>query len=166
MDYKAIRILNGEIIVICLIIAIAGIIVYPAFRDDEEYGKRTACSSRLKQLFLATATYAQDYDGKLPPKNKWSDCVKPFLEPVELLKCPTDKNADKSRCSYSFNSKLGLSTFSQLKSQPTTPIYFDSKGGWNSCCPVTGAVARHLGGVVFAFADGHVKWKRLEWFGV
>ncbi len=165
MNYKIIGKLNLEKIInyiIVVIIAIIVIRVYPVFRDAKEKARLCGCEWNLKDLLSATSIYAQDYDGKLPPKNKWTDCIKSRIGSEYKLKCPTDKNADKSRCSYSFNSKLGSSTFSQLKSQPTTPIYFDSKGGWNSLCPLTGAVKRHLGGANYGFADGHVKWKRLD----
>jgi prepilin-type processing-associated H-X9-DG protein len=56
------------------------------------------------------------------------------------------------------------------KTNPTTGAIMAGSGGWVDSLPnawptaaqVTAMQQRHLGGINFAFADGHVKWLRVE----
>src|SRR5687767_12986157 len=56
-----------ELLVVIAIIAILAAILFPVFARARENARKTSCQSNLKQIGLAIAQYAQDYDERLPP---------------------------------------------------------------------------------------------------
>jgi prepilin-type N-terminal cleavage/methylation domain-containing protein len=52
-----------ELLVVIAIIAILAAILFPVFARAREAARKTSCISNLKQIALATAMYAQDFDG-------------------------------------------------------------------------------------------------------
>jgi prepilin-type N-terminal cleavage/methylation domain-containing protein/prepilin-type processing-associated H-X9-DG protein len=55
-----------ELLVVIAIIAMLMAILLPVLSRSRESAKRTACSSQCRQIGLAIANYAGDYDSKLP----------------------------------------------------------------------------------------------------
>ena len=52
-----------ELLVVIAIIAILAAILFPVFAQAREKARLTSCLSNMKQIALATAMYAQDFDG-------------------------------------------------------------------------------------------------------
>lgn len=52
-----------ELLVVIAIIAILAAILFPVFARAREEARKTSCLSNMKEIALATAMYAQDYDG-------------------------------------------------------------------------------------------------------
>jgi prepilin-type N-terminal cleavage/methylation domain-containing protein/prepilin-type processing-associated H-X9-DG protein len=66
-----------------------------------------------------------------------------------------------SEGNYGFNSEFSGISMSEVDSPSITPIFFDSADyqcGDSLLVAVTAASSRHLEGLNFAYADGHVKW--------
>lgn len=57
-----------ELLVVIAIIAILAAILFPVFSKVREKARQTMCLSNQKQIALAAAQYAQDYDGSYPPR--------------------------------------------------------------------------------------------------
>ena len=55
-----------ELLVVIAIIAILAAILFPVFQSVRENARQATCQSNLKQLGLAFALYAGDYDGNFP----------------------------------------------------------------------------------------------------
>lgn len=55
-----------ELLVVIAIIAILAAILFPIFTAAQENARRTKCMSQLKQIGVATLSYADDYHGYLP----------------------------------------------------------------------------------------------------
>ncbi len=112
-----------ELLVVIAIIAILAAILFPVFAQAREKARQTGCLSNTKQIGLAWAMYAQDYDERTTPAkvcnhnysgpnpfpgrylcwggrtdyaNNW-DCGGPYASFVDLL-VPYMKNYGILRC--------------------------------------------------------------------
>ncbi len=55
-----------ELLVVVAIIAVLAAMLLPALQGARESGKAAVCVSNLKQLYVACAAYAADYNGRVP----------------------------------------------------------------------------------------------------
>ena len=60
-----------ELLVVIAIIGILAAMLLPALSSAKAMGKRAVCTGNLKQIYLATANYAGDYNERLPQPS-WS----------------------------------------------------------------------------------------------
>jgi prepilin-type N-terminal cleavage/methylation domain-containing protein len=105
-----------ELLVVIAIIAILAAILFPVFAQVREKARQTGCLSNLKQIGLAVAMYAQDYDGNIvhtelgggvddAHEYYWGDMLQPYLKNWQMLSCPSTSKPLKF--------KTGATTFSQ-----------------------------------------------------
>lgn len=118
------------------------------------------CQSNLKQLGLALMMYAQDYDDRLPPAQRWTEVLYPYVKNESVFKCPA---APELECGYAYNRVLSMKLMRQVQSPAEAVSLFDSTIGKKNVAD-NGASwpspGRHDGGSNCAFMDGHVKWYR------
>ena len=93
-----------ELLVVIAIIAILAAILFPVFARAREAARSTACKSNLKQILLASAMYAQDYDEiivssfgrykRINPANGdnnwvyWPGLIHPYTRNTDIYRCP------------------------------------------------------------------------------
>ena len=97
-----------ELLVVIAIIALLAAILFPVFARARENARRTSCQSNLKQLGLAIAQYAGDYDERMVPlflnyphtnpdgsnsitgNALWSVLIQPYVKSVQVFNCPSE----------------------------------------------------------------------------
>ena len=86
-----------ELLVVIAIIAILAAILFPVFSRAREKARQSSCGSNLRQIQLAIAQYAQDYDerhpntwfGPNPGYYQWEEAVLPYVKSAQLFVCPS-----------------------------------------------------------------------------
>jgi prepilin-type N-terminal cleavage/methylation domain-containing protein/prepilin-type processing-associated H-X9-DG protein len=90
-----------ELLVVIAIIAILAAILFPVFSRAREKARQSSCGSNLRQVQLAIAQYAQDYDerhpttwfgdanGPYPGYYQWEEAVLPYVKNDQLFVCPS-----------------------------------------------------------------------------
>ena len=87
-----------ELLVVIAIIAILAAILFPVFARAREKARQASCQSNLKQLGLAAAMYASDYDGCIVPSYTYFPDASHRIADVNLLLHPYVKNAQVWKC--------------------------------------------------------------------
>ena len=178
-----------ELLVVIAIIAILAAILFPVFARARENGRRSSCSSNMKQLGLAVIQYTLDYDGRYPFSDQsgvgWKNVTQPYTKSDQLWVCPS--NSDKTTGYATPVSQYSKNTVTLKKffwpSEPakktasipnvstsimlvetndnTAETVFD---GGTQCDNASEKClfAGHLGTGNYLFADGHVKALRPE----
>ncbi len=140
--------------VVVFFVIILAAILYPVFAKAREKAHQRICTRNLQQLGSAVRMYAQDYDGKLPPKETWCDALGRYVTRNVEFRCG---GAREQRCGYAYNSTMPL-VLANVKSPNDTVMMFDAKGDWNTVGNSSIADLRHAGGLNVVFVDGHVRW--------
>ena len=68
----------------------------PLYVGNQNYRRRSACASNMKQLGLALVQYSQDYDNSLPSSTNsnghgWREAIYPYVQSPGVYRCPDDK---------------------------------------------------------------------------
>lgn len=115
----------------------------------------TASLSNMKQLCLAMLMYGTDWDNSLPPADKWSDALMPYIGNDELLRCPLVPDLD---CGYAFNEALDSGKLDDVADPAGTVVLFTSNLGTRNAVGGVDAVAdppRTPTGNIYGYMDGH-----------
>jgi len=172
--------------VVIAIISILASILFPVFARAREKGRQTACVSNLRQITVAIAMYAQDYDEILTPgqldTQMWHDLVYPYTHNRQIYVCPSRKD---QMMGYALNPLVAGITESLLFDPAVKILAADVPPESIGCATATPRGTewwyndldndicaapddntfkaarqpeRHNDGINIGFADGHVKW--------
>lgn len=111
-----------ELLVVTAIVAMLAGILFPAFAQVREKGRRTQCLSNERQLGLAFIQYLQDSDERFPngvspadgrpfwAGEGWAGQCFPYTKSAALLRCPDDPTPSggprNEAVSYGYNLNL------------------------------------------------------------
>ena len=164
-----------ELLVVIAIIAILAAILFPVFARAREAARTIACGSNQRQMGLALAMYAQDYDERTPlPNITWQDQLQPYVKNRGIFRDPSAD--DGLAFHYAFNGlhgdpgpptpPMGLPLAAYVSpagtiiitDHPDCCIQAEHQG--NTIVPFAEhtQLDRHKEGANYLFADGHVKW--------
>ena len=174
-----------ELLVVIAIIAILAAILFPVFARAREKARQSSCTSNVKQIALGVLMYVQDYDERFPPERNGVDgptwyrtgnivyttygnyqpLIFPYVKNYQVFMCPSSERSDDAErfaYDYAMNSSLSTGTppvkLGQIEYPSQTLMIGDSTYEWiDRAARIS---ARHNGGAVLGFCDGHAKWMR------
>jgi prepilin-type N-terminal cleavage/methylation domain-containing protein/prepilin-type processing-associated H-X9-DG protein len=133
-----------ELLVVIAIIAILAAILFPVFARAREKARQSSCQSNLKQIGIAWAMYAQDYDERYPRGSgyvaaatvtstygEWYITLEPYIKNTQIYNCPsspyTNYNAGNTTdgtygVGYTRNSNLQNSTAMSSIPEPASTL--------------------------------------------
>jgi len=133
------------------------------FQCGREVAWQNRCIQNLRSISLAIAKYAQDWDERLPPAQRWADAIneRHLQRDVmsQVFRCPKSSFP----FGYAFNAFLDSVPISQVDSLAETVLLFEcDSSSPNAFGDQTNLPQRprHLEGDIYAFVDGHAKWIR------
>jgi prepilin-type N-terminal cleavage/methylation domain-containing protein/prepilin-type processing-associated H-X9-DG protein len=94
-----------ELLVVIAIIAILAAILFPVFAQARETARKAACTSNMRQIGMALAAYAADYEGMMPPSQlppnganiSWPTMLFPYVKNEGVFVCPAGETGLVSR---------------------------------------------------------------------
>ncbi len=168
-----------ELLVVIAILAIAVAIVFPIFAKARERSPRRSCLAQVRQIAMAVQIYTQDNYGRFPGVD-WVSKIATYLgDSQKMFYCPSDAKAGETEqpISYGYAGLLVRADGSgvaeaQIKSPTEVGVVCDAgprhaypHGGLvggggltSSAAMAVTPVARHSGGVIVGYADGHAKY--------
>ena len=158
-------------LLLSLALCVGAAILSPSVNRSPLHARRVNCQLNLKQIGLAVAQYAQDYDDHLPPCH-WASVLLPYMKTEQLFCCP-ETNYTPGTTDYFWNARFAGTEQSKISHPPTLILLGDGQDdapldatlsslpeSWrrNENSPAW----RHLETANYGFADGHVKALRVN----
>lgn len=180
-----------EMLVVVAIISFLAAILFPVFARARENARRASCLSNLKQLGLAMVMYTQDYDETYPYSYRypsyWVNTIIPYVKNKQVFRCPSGQepggtwdnpNVMWYYTRYGMNNDFGTVSITYpdavkmaaIKRPSELILFIDTKPGNPSWTPFLATFTnpntanRHFEGANIAFADGHAKWEKKEFY--
>ena len=177
-----------EILVVIAIIAILAAILFPVFARARENARRSSCMSNLKQLGLGIMQYTQDNDEAYPTPYYyngaravlWMEHIFPYVKSNQVFICPSGPSPttfDIPSLTKTYEATLGMNNTGfgpsnngggtlRMAALPKPAQFimvidctFQGFTGYNDYI-----TERHFDGSDMAFADGHVKWEKKDFY--
>jgi len=97
----------------------------PIFPTGEPETRDTMlCQENLKHLGMAMLMYAQDYEERLPPADRWGTALRPYVRDEKFFHCP---DAPGGRYGYAFHRQLGGKRISEIWQPESVVMLFETK---------------------------------------
>jgi prepilin-type N-terminal cleavage/methylation domain-containing protein/prepilin-type processing-associated H-X9-DG protein len=144
-----------ELLVVIAIIAILAAILFPVFAKAREKARQSSCLSNLKQLGIATLSYAQDYDERLSPLYQlsaphtpsgsasvcnyytWPEDIAPYIKNDQVFQCPSKQfpqpfTGGQYATAYNRVGCYGAIALGTINSPAELVIMYDGTGEWDT----------------------------------
>lgn len=179
-----------ELLVVIALISTLAAMLFPVFGTVREKARQSVCVSNLRQIGMAVAMYAQDYDDRyawgasLPDKhsNTWGaggddaaplagmpvlqDILKPYTKGPEVWRCPSDVGYDALEDPFVGN---GVDTVVKFAAHPSSYVQYGTSYLYRTALPLLGLsypASAYTAGVEHGPAEVAVLWDAVgAWHG-
>ncbi len=163
------------------ILAFVGYCVWSSMYYGAVEARELSCSMRLRRMASAAQLYAQDYDDRFPPADRWMDCLQPLVAAMPadgkndrfhftddtLFVCPDMNNKMPPPYGYAFNDALSSRKRSSLAAPAETPMIYETvslfrnaHGPFHLSLLPRRHVEYYAAFTFMVNADGHIKVRR------
>jgi prepilin-type processing-associated H-X9-DG protein len=150
-----------ELFVVVFIVGIVAAILYPVFLQSKSNNSRISCLSNMRQLGLGMMMYAQDYDERFPPSERWMTVLDPYVKNKRPFVCPIVKRENpKAMSSAAMDVRLSMIEIGKITDPKKHSLaYESSRTDWNAADPGQTFTTRHNNQTMgsLAYADGHAR---------
>jgi len=159
-------VVSGLGIVLLPTLGLLAALLMPAVSSARGEAYRAVFLSSMKQLYVATATYAVENDGRLPSADAWPKELGEYVggNIDEMTAAPSDRDAGRA---VAINAALAGRGVAEIQNPSRTVLFYECAPG----APTAGGPdllppePRYQRGYVIAFVDGHVETVRPERVG-
>ena len=102
--------------------------LYSTFSQARSKARATICLANERTLKSGFGQYMQDYDQRLPFKQKWMDDVMPYIKEEYVFHCPDVAHGDSSsdKYGYAFNALLSAKPYAEISNSNSMVLIFES----------------------------------------
>jgi len=182
-----------EVVVVCIALVALGMMLYPVIVNKMERDRQHTCINNLRLLTLVIASWSVNgNDYTLPLPMNWVNATK-LSGDRKIFNCPAsthigtpespDYGYNGRLCSW-WNGKLQQITLGEVGDPSLIEAFCDTKAPYNippgitdplwraqqGCYSVSAFTregdARHNGGILVTYLDGHVAWLKASQCGL
>ena len=151
-----------ELLVVIAVISMLAALLFPVFGQAREKARATTCINNQRQLVEAIQLYVQDNEEMLPSTSAVWNVV--GLTP-KLLVCPSMSTSNAPKNCYAYNGNVAGQPIGNIGEPYSVCLFADAvrtcAQGQNVALGNSDVDMRHNGLAVVAFADGHVKARKV-----
>lgn len=122
-----------ELLVVVLIVLIVLSIILPVFVSSKREANAVVCSSNLRQIYIAWASYIQDYGGTVQDTRYWPTEreIHPYVKDNRVWICPLDPHGG----SFKLIDEFPTSYYLQFRhsGMPALLVQHDTNPGIGGC---------------------------------
>ncbi len=159
-SFSPVRVLLGLLITLALLYVLLAVL-----QTVRPSPYRVYCSAKLRGLSKAMQIYANDFDGNLPPVEKWCDSLVKHVEMIPWDFVCKAADANEGQSCYAMNKNVAGKKLSDLA--PDVVLLFEAKPGWNQIGGPEMLVPdihedRKVRGSNILFADGSIEFVKAQ----
>jgi hypothetical protein len=109
-----------------VVLYLAGVMIAGLLAPLRGVRNSVVCQSNVFRLTRACRMYAEDYDDRLPPAERWMDGTFFYITEERYLHCPEVSKPGENIFGYSLNAAVAGKVRGKIETPEQIPMIFDS----------------------------------------
>jgi hypothetical protein len=89
-------------------------------------GKTVTCRANVQQMTRAFGIYAEDWQGQLPPSDRWMDRTAGYVDTPDRFHCPSVAKPGAPEYGYAMNSRVAGKNRETMRDADRAELVYDS----------------------------------------